>query len=150
MKVRADHPIYSILEQARAKILSVYRNTAESVESDYIMMTEQRYKDTHNGRKPEEDGHVMFDKQVDGEMKRVCVVRVQAEGEWRMVSKDETGQKLEEIVDDGKGAISKDQHDRKFKKLQDTMLTTRNVAIKTDAQDDTHIMEAFCYIPAIL
>jgi hypothetical protein len=119
------------LQSARAKILEMIRSTSSSYMSDFAIYTVQCYKDKFDGRHPEDDGHVLFDKSLDGKMESVCVVRVQQKGEWRMENKDKVSSKLTEIVDDGTTNIRANQMDAKFEALNREVDFTKGADIKS-------------------
>jgi hypothetical protein len=122
------------LQSARRKILEMIRSTSSSVVSDFAILTADRYKAKYQGKHPEEDGHVMFDKEIEGVIVSVCVVRVQANGEWRMENAEKASSQLREIVDDGENVIRVNQLDKKFAGLNKQISWTGDADIKTQEE----------------
>ena len=76
------------------------------ISQEMVVMTKQRYKDTHNSRSPEKDGLHLQQREVeDGVWEDTVLCRVRPKGEWSY--KDEKYEDVheEEELDDGKNLI---------------------------------------------
>lgn len=80
-------------------------------------MTIQRYKDTHEGRTPAQDGVKTLPLFIEGKVQDAVLFRKKPAGEFDVVFSDEIAATLTEDVDDGRNILRAGQVGSKFQHL---------------------------------
>ena len=95
------------LRNARERAVELHKKAGTVNRTKMKAQTKQRYKDTHQGRSPSEDGVETTMQFHKGELHEVVLIALQPDGEWDV--------DLEDRVD----AVEKDQSQPQFKPSPD-------------------------------
>ena len=93
----------------------------------------ERYKDTHEGRLPKDDGVETMWVKVDGANTEVALVRKREKGEWDFEVQEASGMIDSTEIDNGAVVLSANQLDRKRDALASKVLGAKSLKTKTEA-----------------
>lgn len=119
MRSRGDaaKELEASLQEARKLTLELIKSVTSSTFSDYLVMTVDRYMETHNKRTPQQDGLATVHRKVEGVEREVVLLRKQAAGEWNLrVGEEERVQQREE-VDNHADSVREGQLEAKYRKI---------------------------------
>jgi hypothetical protein len=110
----AKKDIEDRLGEVRKRVVELLKQMGARMREKFRVMTVQRYKDTHNGRHPELDGHQVIVKEMNNVQHEVIIFRTLPEGEWDLEYYEDRSVRQREEVDDGEGMLDSKQQARKI------------------------------------
>lgn len=133
------------LTELRKTVVQNFKTQSREHFTDYGCMTIARYKETHDNKCPRAAGEKVSWEYHEGVWQDVVMRRKEAEGEWGMRVKTETGTSLLETVDDGEAVLRAGQLEKKFekeaaKKMKHEELKEANVE-SADGSDEEEVAE---------
>ena len=118
--------IEQCLTEERNKVVELLQSMGDRLSAKYRVMTVQRYKDTHDGREPSEDGHTVLIKTIKNIKYDVVMFRSLPEGEWDLEDYQDNSVRTTELLDDGSNIVTANQQDKKIKGHVDALSAVPN------------------------
>ena len=127
MRGRKKEERAKALQEARKRCLELHKSQDSVIMSKYKVQTVERYKETHNGRTPAEDGLETTMQFHQGKMHEVTLHALEAEGEWELQLQDRNSLVDKTTIDNGESILRSNQIDVKKKELSEKVQGARMV-----------------------
>ena len=124
-------------DNVRKQTLEVIKRSATDAETEWKVMTVERYKETHEGKDPVAEGLTVTPQMYRGKWHDCVLFRMQAEGEWKLVEREGTEVRKKDEIDDGKNILRKDQLEDKFKNIDGQINQARNAVASNELLEES-------------